>query len=154
MPGPGARFSLLCRVKGRFCALPLSNVIEIMRPLAVEALLGAPPFVLGLSIIRGEATAVVSARRLFGDEDGPPGRFVTLRTGRRKVALAVDDVLEVRALDAELLSELPPLLREVEGTLASRLGALDAELLMVFADARAFDEQPWLDSVSTPEAVA
>jgi hypothetical protein len=46
---------LLCRAGNLLCALPIEHVIEIMRPLPVEQIAGAPHYVRGLSIIRGVA---------------------------------------------------------------------------------------------------
>ena len=53
--------SLVCRVAARLCALPVRAVIEIMRPLALEPIAGAPAFVAGLAIIRGEPGLVPPA---------------------------------------------------------------------------------------------
>jgi chemotaxis signal transduction protein len=51
--------TLVVGVKGRLCAVPLSHVIEIMRPLPVEPISSVPSFVQGISIIRGIPTPVV-----------------------------------------------------------------------------------------------
>src|SRR5688572_15607941 len=59
---------LICRVSTRVCALPLDAVVETMRPLVVEPVAGAPGFVSGLSIVRGEPIPVVDAARLLGTE--------------------------------------------------------------------------------------
>jgi len=57
---------LLFRIGGRLCALRLESVLETMRPLPVEPMAGTPPFVLGISIVRGVAMPVVDPARLFG----------------------------------------------------------------------------------------
>jgi purine-binding chemotaxis protein CheW len=109
-----------------------------MRPLPIEPLAGAPPFVLGLSLIRGIATPVVDVGALVGAKDSPAfTRFVTLRlTDRRPVALAVEAVLGTRTLRGLGLSELPPLLRDANPHLIASIGALDRELLTVLETAR------------------
>src|SRR5207237_1179523 len=81
--------SLLVRVSGRLCALPLPHVIETMRRLPVDAFPGAPGFVRGVAMIRGLPTPVVEAARLPGVGDGPGARRVTLAAAGRQVALAV-----------------------------------------------------------------
>lgn len=106
-----------------------------MRPLPVEAIAGAPGFVLGLAVIRGEAVPVIDVARLLGAEGARPRRFVTVRAARRTIALAVDAVLGVRAI-AEAPGGLAPLVGAVAGEMVSAIGVLDAELLVVLEATR------------------
>src|ERR1039458_916000 len=84
------RSALLIRAGDRCCALDLLHVVEIMRPLPVDAVAHMPAFVRGLSIIRGAPTPVVSLAALLADSARPPTRFVVVRAGERQIALAVD----------------------------------------------------------------
>jgi purine-binding chemotaxis protein CheW len=95
----GVEQLLICRAASKLCGLPLSDVVETMRPLAIEALANMPDFVRGLSIIRGRATAVVDGRLLLGSsstERLAAARYVVLELGNRRVALVVDAVLGIR----------------------------------------------------------
>jgi purine-binding chemotaxis protein CheW len=141
--GGGAGLSLLCRVQTKLCALPLECVLETMRPLPVEPLSGAPQFVPGLAMIRGEPVPVVDAARLLGAEGARPARFVSVRAGERRVALAVDSVLGVRSIPAGSLRELPPLLRDASAEFVSAIGMLDAELLLILQSTRLVPEDLW-----------
>lgn len=134
---------LVCRARRRLCALDVAEIVETMRPLPLEPWAGMPSFVLGASLIRGVPTPVVDAGALFGD-DAPPAftRFVTLRVGSRRVALAVEEIIGMRAVDAAPLIETPPLLREASGQVVATLGALDAALLSVLSAARLLPESP------------
>jgi purine-binding chemotaxis protein CheW len=135
---------LLCRIGSRIGALTLNDVREIMRPLPIEPLAGAPPFVLGLAIVRGSPTPVIDAGRLLGPTGLPsPARFVSLKLGERSAALAVDAVLDVRSLPADSLEDIPPLLREAETGIASAIGSLDSELFLVLEAARLVPESLW-----------
>lgn len=128
----------------RACAVPVAQVAETMRPLAVRAIAGVPPFVSGLSLIRGEPTPVVDLGRLLGVEEGAPiTRFLTLRLGGRPVALAVAAVVGVRRLDELALAPMPPLLGHVAADLVEAVGALDARLLVVLRAARVVPEPVW-----------
>jgi purine-binding chemotaxis protein CheW len=118
-------------------------VTETMRALPVEALPGAPPFVRGLATIRGVPVPVVDAAGLLGDADGAGGRWVTLKAGARQVALAVDEVLGVRALPAGSGFALPPLLAEIRPEFAASIARLDAGLLLVLQAARLLSEDDW-----------
>ena len=142
---------LLCRIGSRIGALALKDVRETMRPLPIEPLMGTPPFVLGLAIIRGFPTPVVDPGRLIGPSTLPSApivspstaRFVSLKLGERTAALAVDAVLDVRSLPAEMLSNIAPLLLGGDARLVSVIGALDAKLLLVLEAARLVPESVW-----------
>ena len=53
--------ALLVRAGGRLCAVPLPQVVEVVRALPIDAIPGAPAFVRGLTIVRGRAVPVASA---------------------------------------------------------------------------------------------
>jgi len=135
--------ALFCRVGSCLCALPLEHVVETMRPMPVEPLAGTTPLVSGLAIIRGAPVPVLQAGKLLGAESVTPCRFVTVRVGKRQVALAVDSVLGVGALPRGSLHELPPLLRDAGSEAISWIGALDADLLLVLRSARLVPEDLW-----------
>ena len=132
--------ALLCRVDTRLCALPLESVIETTRPLPIEPMAGTPDFVLGLSVLRGAPVLIVDAGRLLRGKQSLPTRFVMLRVGKRRVGLAVDGVLGVRAVDSATLEELPPLIRSADADVVSTVGTLDAELLLILRAARIVPE--------------
>ena|SRR5579863_62795 len=123
--------ALLVRITTHTCALKLSDVIEVMRPLPVEALAGAPEMVRGISVIRGRPVPVVALAALFSGAAGSPTRWVLLRTGDKRVALAVDAVLGVDEFASSGLTTMPPLLRDAAAGVVEAIGALDSELLFV-----------------------
>ncbi|HVV85259.1 MAG TPA: chemotaxis protein CheW [Kofleriaceae bacterium] len=132
-PAAEGRLALVFRAAGRLCALPLEHVVETMRPLPVEPVAGAPAAVLGAAMVRGEPTPVVDVAMLIDEAAGARRRFVSARAGRRRVALAVEEVVGVRALPAA--RELPPLFAEGGDRLAA-IARLDGELLRVLNAAR------------------
>ena len=150
MDDSNADLSLICRVQTRLCALPLEHVVETLRPLPVEPVAGAPPFVLGLAVIRGAPLPVVDSARLLGADDARAGRFVTVNAGNRRVALAVDCVLGVRAVAPESLHALPPLLHQADTDVIAAIGLLDAELLLVLRSARLLPDQAVLPATEGP----
>jgi purine-binding chemotaxis protein CheW len=142
---------LLCRVGSRIAALDVRDVWETMRPLPIEPLMGAPACILGLAILRGFPVPVIDADRLLGSSvssstslvSPSPARFVSLKLGVRGAALAVDAVLEIRALPAGMLANIPPLLGEAGADLVSVIGTLDATLLLVLEAARLVPDSVW-----------
>jgi len=134
--GGGPTIRLLCRAGDHLCAIPIEHVIEVLRVLPIEPVSGAPRYVLGLCVIRGSAVPVVDTGLLLGDQTTKSERLITIRTGDRAIALAVEAVLGIRAIRAETFNELPPLLREAAGEAIASIGVLDAELLFVLRTAR------------------
>ncbi len=144
-------FWLLCRAGGHLCALPVDDVVETARLLPIELLPGMPHFVMGISIIRGTPVPIIDAGALLGGANCRLGRWVTLIAGDRLIALTVQDVLGVRAIDAESLSALPPLLQAAAGDVIETIRTLDGELLLVLDAARIVPEAV-LDDIASPGA--
>lgn len=152
---------LLCCIGSRIGALALRDVRETMRPLPVEPLMGAPPFVLGLATIRGSPTPVVDVGRLLGPSassinpacSASSARFVTIKLGERTAALAVDAVLDVRCVSSEILANIPPLLRDAGASVVSVVGALDTRLLIVLEAALLVPDSLW-SAIGTRGAAA
>ena len=123
--------SLLCRVGDLLCALPLEHVEETMRPLAVQPISGMPSFIRGLAVVRGTPIPVVDAGALLCGHASHATRFVTVKTGSRRIALAVDAVVGVAEISSGSLEALPLLFQDATLDMISAIGALDAELLLV-----------------------
>ncbi|HEY8551618.1 MAG TPA: chemotaxis protein CheW [Vicinamibacterales bacterium] len=132
---------LVVRVGAQLCALPLQHVAETFRPQPARPVAGAPPFVSGVALIRGQAVPVVAAGDLLGVPSSPPTRFVSLRVDDRLVALAVDRVVGVRSLPD--LARLPPLLTGAAREAVSAVATLDSELLVVLDAARLVPPDVW-----------
>jgi purine-binding chemotaxis protein CheW len=137
------QFLLLCRVSDLSCAVPLEHVEETMRPLAVEAIAGGPSFVRGLAVVRGVPIPVVDAGLLLSGEASHPTRFVTMKTGDRRIALAVDAVVGVVEIPLSSMTALPLLFQGAGVDAISAIGTLDAELLIVLRSARLIPETLW-----------
>jgi purine-binding chemotaxis protein CheW len=140
---PAVRTAALVVTAGSLvCAIPVEHVVEAMRPLPVELLAGAPPFVRGVSIIRGVPVPVVDLNALLTNADagGASERLVLLRVADRVVALAVGRVVGLRHLDHSQQHELPPLLTAVGADIIESIGASDAQLLLVLRMTRILPE--------------
>ena len=80
---------------------------------------------------------------LGGATSAPIERFVTIDTGGRRVALAVNAVVGIRTLAADALGALPPLLGNAPAELVDGLGVLDRDLLVVLRAARILPPEVW-----------
>ena len=150
--GP-ASVHLVARVGGKLLALTLPHVVEVMRPLAVAGLEGAPACVRGAAVVRGGPVPVIDGRALLGEPPGalPAARWIALRLGARRAVLAVDEVIGTRAVGGEKLAAMPPLLRGVASGLGEAIGSLDEELLLVLRAGRLVPESAWGALEGQPE---
>jgi purine-binding chemotaxis protein CheW len=135
--------SLLCRVGDLLCALPLEHVEEAMRQMPVETIAGVPSFVRGLAVVRGVPIAVVDAGSLLTGVASHATRFVTVKTGSRRIALAVDAVVGVVEIPPGSLEALPLLFQDVRPDVISAVATLDADLLLVLQVTRLIPEELW-----------
>jgi purine-binding chemotaxis protein CheW len=136
---------VICRARERWCAVPVEHVLETMRSQPVQPLRGMPDFVLGVSTIRGVPTPVIDlAHLLFGPLPGSaPKSFLALRLATRRVVLAVDRIVGVRALPPRVLSEVPPLLQAAARDGVTALGSLDGELLVLLESGLSLPPEVW-----------
>lgn len=94
-------------VEGVRYGVPLSSAERAFRMVAVSPLPGSPRVVLGGINLHGRAVAVVDLRRRFGlpaRDYGAAARLLVVRTPRRRLAIAADDVLGVAEVDAEAIT--------------------------------------------------
>lgn len=143
---PGAGVDALVVAAGTHtCAISLRYVTETMRPLPCDAVAGAPRFVRGLSVIRGMPVPVVDLPVLLdaGERGRTDGRFVTVDLEDRTVALRVDRVLGIWALDPARFDRLPPLLSKGDADAIEAIGVCDERLLVVLRAARILPDDLW-----------
>jgi purine-binding chemotaxis protein CheW len=127
---------LLCRVADLHCAIPGARVIEVMRALAIDPLSGMPPFMLGLSIIRGAPVPIVDAGALLNAANSRAVYFVTIDVGGQPVALALDQIIGLRRIAEHAFAPLPALLKNVADDAVAAIRARDGDLLLLLDTAR------------------
>lgn len=135
--------ALFCRTRKRLCAVPTAHVAEVMRPLPIEALPGAPAFVMGLSIVRGTPAPVVDLAQLLSERRSKPAYFIAAREGDRRFVLAVDEVLGVRPLPAEPREAFPSILESAAASFVSSIRVLGDEALLVLRSAKIVPKTAW-----------
>lgn len=147
----GDELYLLCRVRERRCALQLAHVVETLRPLPLRSVPGAPPPVIGASIIRGRPTPVLDSGMLIGEASRPHhSRLATIRCGERIAALAFEEIVGVRRLLDQDVKDMPPLLRAGDGGAIDAIALLDAELVFVLGRARLVPDEVWTSLQAQP----
>lgn len=175
-PSNGVVRVLVCRAQARLCGLPLDAVEETLRPQPLRPLAAPVVHVAGLARIRGDWLPVVDLAGLLGMSPAltagaplidsvhpavtgtaddaaavPVRRYVVLRVGERRVALAVAEVLGVFELPEAEVRALPPLLRDREHGAVAALAERDDELVAVLDQARLLPDAT-LTALATPPA--
>jgi purine-binding chemotaxis protein CheW len=140
--GP-AEMSLVFRAGALLCALRLDEVIETMRPLAVQPIAGTPSFVRGISIMRGVPAPVIDVARLLGGDDAPAVRFIAVGTDRGSVAFATGPVLGIRPTVAGTDRHHTRLLGVVPARLVAAIGTVDGEPLIQLQSMRMVPDEVW-----------
>ena len=133
--------ALVFRAGAHLAALAVEQVTEVMRPLPVEAVAGAPPYVRGICVLRGRPVPVVDLALLLGGErpvEREP-RFVGVRTGAQPAAVAVDSVVGVRDLPLDLMHDLS----SVAGASCSSVGTIGGEPLLLLSAGRVVPDAVW-----------
>jgi len=88
-------------------AVDISVIREIIRPVKITHIPGAPPFIEGVINIRGDVIPVIEMRKRFevpGQREAPP-RMIIVRIEDQWVGITVDTVTEVVRVPA---SEIKP----------------------------------------------
>ena len=145
----GGVTSLVFRAGALLCALPLDEVIETMRPLATRPLAGTPPYVRGISVMRGVPTPVIDVSRLLRGDQGEPERYVAVRTERGPVALATGPILGIRDTTADIGRGHPALLGGGSKSFIAGVGTIDAEPLLLLQSMRAVPDEVWEAAAAT-----
>ena len=119
-------------IEGQRYALPLHAVERVLPMVAVSPLPQAPAVALGVMNLHGQVLPVLDLRRRFGlppRDYGLTARLLVTRTGRRILALAVDEVLEVREVTPETITRPDAVLPGI-GHLAGIVALVDGLLFI------------------------
>ena len=87
----------------RVYALPLNSVVRVIHALYISSLPKAPNIVCGVINVKGVIIPVVDIRKRFGfasREIDSNDQLIIANTGKRTIALMVDEVNEILVIDA------------------------------------------------------
>jgi purine-binding chemotaxis protein CheW len=135
--------ALIFRAGPLFCALPLDEVIETMRPLPTRPLAGTPPYVRGLTILRGEPSPVIDVTRLLTGTTSEIDRYVAVRAGRGPVSCATGPVLGVQVVHATPPDGPSTLFTGASRSLVAAVGTVGTEPLVVLRSIRTVPDEVW-----------
>ena len=87
-------------------ALPVQNVVEVLRMVAVSPMPEAPPWIAGVLNLRGKGIAVMDLRQRLGLPVRAPDlntQIVIVETKREPLGLIADEVVEIITLPSDAL---------------------------------------------------
>ncbi|GIF03321.1 chemotaxis protein CheW [Actinoplanes siamensis] len=135
--------ALVFRAGPLFCALPLAEVVETMRPLPTRPLAGTPPYVRGLTILRGEPSPVVDVPRLLTGVTSEIDRYVAVRAGRGPVVCATGPVLGVQTVRAAPPEGPGTMFTGASTSLVAAVGRVGTEPLLLLHGIRTVPDEVW-----------
>ncbi len=98
MSANGTRELLIFEVSGINFALPLSVVEEVVPSNSVTAIPSSPPFLLGLSAVRGKVMGVIDAAHRYGIRAGLNAYFVVCQVRGNSTAITIDRAIVAGAV--------------------------------------------------------
>ncbi|SDS22974.1 chemotaxis protein CheW [Actinoplanes derwentensis] len=143
--------ALLFRAGPLYCALPLDEVVETMRPLATRPLAGPPPYVRGLTIVRGTPSPVIDVTRLLTGITGQIERYVAVQAGRGMIVCATGPVIGVQEVQVEPPEGPAALLTGAAKALIAGVGTIGTEPLILLRSIQAVPDEVWEAAGSPPE---
>jgi purine-binding chemotaxis protein CheW len=100
---------VVLRLQGIEHAVPVEDVVEVLRMVAITPLAEAPPWLCGVIDLRGQVIPVVDLRRRLGMPQRAPDLstpILVVRAQGTMVGLVADEVVEVLTVPSEATS--PP----------------------------------------------
>jgi chemotaxis signal transduction protein len=118
------------------CGAEIERLREVLPPLPITPLPGAPPAVAGLVNVRGGLVTVVDVRALLGHPTDEPGQAIVITSVRgRSVGLLVDEIGDLASVpDSALVPTEDGWEARLNGGAAIRLLDLDTLLGPLFQD--------------------
>jgi chemotaxis signal transduction protein len=147
------QFFLTVKIGTKYAAINVQDIKEILRPLALEPFANLPPFVLGLSMIRGLQIPVISLKKFLEGTHNINSDlaahnikkliWVTLNVTGKPVAMEVDSIAGIFEISSDVLQNVPPLIAHAHSDSISSCGVLDHNLLLILQSALLIPGDVW-----------
>lgn len=128
-------------------AVEMSSVREIIKPVKVTQLLGAPAYIQGIAKVRDGVVTIVDLRKKFNitstDEGEPRIMIFESNSETEKIGLWVDDVVEI--LESNSIEQVPSIIHR--GTIKEIIKVQDGIIpVMDIKELLSQDVVAWLGS--------
>jgi purine-binding chemotaxis protein CheW len=122
------------RLGDDFFAMLIANVNEIIRLQKITPVPKAPPFVEGVTNLRGRVIPVIDLRKRFGVEPKPDGhmaRIIVVEQGERLMGMMVDAVDEVLTVPSNTIEPVDEMVVSVDSQFLSGIVRLEDRLIIM-----------------------
>ena len=130
----GADSYVLCELAGTTYALRSDDIEQLEMVGQLTAVPNAPPFVDGVTSVRGRVIPAVSLRARFGFARAPHdlrSRLVVVRSGGRSVGLIVDSAREFAAIPANTIQPPPDGLADLSSRYLRGMAHIGDRLILI-----------------------
>jgi purine-binding chemotaxis protein CheW len=127
---------VIFELANEFYGVDIAAVEGIIKMQPITVVPHAPPFVVGVTNLRGAVLPVMDLRKRFGlpaQAETKDSRIVTVVMGSLKVGIVVDGVSEVLRIPDEAIEPPSPLVTTVETTFLQGIAKV-AERLIILLD--------------------
>jgi purine-binding chemotaxis protein CheW len=117
-----------------FFAMLIANVNEIIRLQKITPVPKAPPFVEGVTNLRGRVIPVIDLRARFGiapKMDGHMARIIVVEQGERLLGMIVDAVDEVLTVPEDAIEPVDEMVVSVDSQFLSGIVRLEDRLIIL-----------------------
>lgn len=99
---------ILFRVAEECFGIMIRQVVEIITPQKANPLPEVPEYIIGVFTLRKDLIPLVDLRTRFGLTPAPgKERIIVIRSGKEKIGLLVDEVMEIMCFEDKEVSDTP-----------------------------------------------
>ena len=144
---------VIFELANEFYGINIAVVESIIKMQAITQLPQTPPYVKGVTNLRGSVLPVIDLRIRFAldtKEDTRQTRIIIVTMGSIKVGVVVDGVSEVLRVSEESIEPLPPMVNSVNSVFLKGIVRLENRLIILLELGKVLD----LNEQQTLEALA
>lgn len=133
-PASGEQQLVVFRLGEDYFAMPIANVNEIIRLQKITPVPKAPPFVEGVTNLRGRVIPVIDLRKRFGvasQADGQFSRIIVVEQDARLLGMMVDAVDEVLTVPSSSIEPVDEMVVSVDSQFLSGIVRLEDRLIIL-----------------------
>jgi purine-binding chemotaxis protein CheW len=133
-PAAAEQQLVVFRLGEDYFAMLISNVNEIIRLQKITPVPKAPPFVEGVTNLRGRVIPVIDLRKRFGvapQADGQSGRIIVVEQDARLLGMMVDAVDEVLTVPASSIEPVDEMVVSVDAQFLAGIVRLEDRLIIL-----------------------
>lgn len=120
------------RLNNELYGVDINVVQSIEKQIQVVSVPNAVSYVKGIINLRGEVIPVYSFKRKFKQrEDSITDNAIIININGDKLALEVDEVMEISDIDTANIMEMPPIIRNPETIYMDRVANVNGKLIIL-----------------------